>query len=195
MSHDSSSGRVRCPVDAGRIVVIGVTGSGKTMLSRQLSQRLGIAHVELDALNWGPNWAPAPVDVFRQDVAEALSGDAWVVDGNYREVRSIAWARATTIVWLDYPLWLVMTRLVWRTLRRIFTKEELWNGNRERFWDQFFSRESIFLYAISSFKRRRKEFPLLFKRPEYSHLSVVRLRSPRAARRWLFRECPIKLAK
>ncbi len=168
-----------------RIVVVGTTGSGKTTLASQLARRFGCPHVELDALHWEPNWTEASLNVFRARTAQALNGDAWAVDGNYSKVRDVVWGRADTVVWLDYPLPLVLWRLVSRTFRRIFTREELWSGNRERFREQFFSRDSLFLWAFKTYRRRRREFPVLFKRPEYAHLTVVHLRSPRATREWL----------
>ncbi len=177
----NSSGRPR------RIVVIGTSGSGKTTTARQLAQRLGCPHVELDALHWEPNWTEAPLDVFRTRVAEALAGDAWVTDGNYSQVRDIAWGRADTVVWLDYSLPVVLWRVVWRTLRRSLTREELWSGNRESLRKALFSRDSIVLWSLQTYHRRRREYPALFARPEYAHLAVVRLPSPRATREWLTR--------
>ena len=88
-------------IDARRIVVVGTTGSGKTTVARKLSRRLGIPHVELDALHWEPKWTPAATDVFRQRVAEALKGDAWVVDGNYSKARDLIWPRP--------PIWYGLT--------------------------------------------------------------------------------------
>src|SRR4051812_15248546 len=87
-----------------RIVVIGTSGSGKTTLARRLAAKLGSPHVEIDALNWGPNWTAATAEQLRAKVEQALAGDGWVVDGNYSRVRSYIWSRATTLVWLDYPL-------------------------------------------------------------------------------------------
>ena len=154
-------------------------------MARRLSALLGIPHIELDALFWGPNWTPVDQEVFRQRVDEAVTGDQWVSDGNYRVVRDIVWARANTVVWLDYPLGLIMWRLVWRTFRRVFAKEELWSGNRERFREQFFSPESLLLWALSTYRRRRRQYEDRLRMPEYAHLTTVRLRSPRAAREWL----------
>ncbi|MDY7079719.1 MAG: adenylate kinase [Chloroflexota bacterium] len=168
-----------------RIAVVGTTGSGKTTLARRISQCLSISHVELDALHWGPNWTPIPLELFRDRTAQALSGDTWVVDGNYSKVRDIIWSRADTIVWLDYALLVILTRLMWRTLRRIFTQEELWGGNRESFLAQFSTRDSILLWAFRTYPCRRREYPLLFKKPEHDHLAVVRLHSPRATLEWL----------
>ncbi len=169
-----------------RIVVVGSTGSGKTTLARELAHLHGVAHVELDALNWDPNWTQAPAEVFRQRVAAALEGrEGWVVDGNYSRARDLVWPRATHIVWLDFPLRIVLWRLFWRTLRRWWRQEELWNGNRERFSDNFLSKDSLFLWAIQTHRRRRREFPALFQAPEHEHIHVVRLRSPAETTAWL----------
>jgi len=167
-----------------RINVVGTSGSGKTTTAARLAQRLGFKHVELDALFWEPNWSGAPEDVFRRRVEQALSGERWVVDGNYSRMRDIVWGRADTVVWLDYSLLVILGRLLIRTLRRMFTGEELWAGNRESFRMSFLSKDSILLWALTTYRRRRREYPQLFTRPEHSHLSVVHLRSPRQTRRW-----------
>ena len=168
-----------------RIAVIGTTGCGKTTVARVLAQGLNVPHVELDALRWDPNWTEAPDDIFRERISEALKADAWVAEGNYSIARDIIWPRANTVVWLDYPLRVVMWRLFWRSLRRSVTKEELWNGNREQFRTQFLSRDSLFLWALKTYWRLRRQFPLLFEKPEHTHLRVVHLSSPRATKRWL----------
>ncbi len=169
-----------------RIAIVGVSGSGKTTLARQLSQHLSLPHVELDALHWDLGWVPAPAVVFRQRARQALQGASWVVDGNHPEVRDIIWSRADTVIWLDYGLALVMWRLMLRTLRRAATREVLWNGNRERtLRAHFFSRDSIFLWALRTYGLRRKEYPALFESSAYAQVRPVHLRSPRASRAWL----------
>jgi adenylate kinase family enzyme len=167
-----------------RIVVVGTTGSGKTTLAGELAQQLEVQHVELDALHWEPNWAEAPIEIFRERVAHAVSGEAWVTDGNYSAVRDIVWSHADTIVWLDYSLPTILYRLTRRTFRRVFTREELWSGNKERMWVQFLSHDSIFLWALKTYRRRRREYPKLLSAPGYTHLHLVHLYSSRQARRF-----------
>lgn len=168
-----------------RIVVVGTTGSGKTTLAGELAQQLEVPHVELGALHWEPGWTEAPTNLFRERVTRALSGEAWAVDGNYSAVRDIVWSRADTIVWLDYSLPTILCRLTRRTFRRIFTREELWSGNKERMWVQFLSRDSIFLWALKTYRKRRRTYPTLLASPEHAHLHFVHLHSPRQARRFL----------
>jgi adenylate kinase family enzyme len=118
-------------------------------------------------------------------VEKALAGECWTTDGNYSNVRPIVWCRADTVVWLDYPLPLVMSRVTRRTLRRSIGHVELWSGNREELSKALFGRDSIIWYALSTYRRRRQQYPILFRQPEYAHLHVVRLCSPKAARAWL----------
>lgn len=168
-----------------RIAVIGVTGSGKTTLAGQLAAGLNLTHVELDALHWGPNWTTEPVETFRQKVAQALAADAWVTDGNYSKVRDIIWERADTIVWLDYSLPLILWRLLLRGVRRAYSQEPLWNDNRETWRGLFFSRDSLFLWAIQTYPTHKREYPALLAEPANAHLRLHRLRSPHETERWL----------
>ena len=168
-----------------RINIIGTSGSGKTTLAGQLAERLDYPHVELDALNWEANWTMAPTPVFRQRVADALSGESWTVDGNYSRTRDLTWERADTVIWLDYSLPRIYWQLTRRTFRRVFSREELWNGNKERFWVQFTSRDSIFYWVWTTYKRRRQEYPVLLAKEENGHLTAVILKSPRQTKKWL----------
>jgi adenylate kinase family enzyme len=99
--------------------------------------------VELDALYHGPDWTLAPLQVFRERVAQELRNDEWVVDGSYGQVADLVWGQADTLVWLDYPLPVVLLRLFRRSVRRAISHEELWNGNREDRFHNFTSRDSI----------------------------------------------------
>lgn len=168
-----------------RIVVIGVTGSGKTTLAQQLARRLGYPNVELDALHWDADWTMAPDDVFRERIAQALGGPVWVTDGNYSKARDLIWGRADTIIWLDYPLVVNLWRLTRRNISRVAQRTELWNGNRETFYSAFLSRDSLYLWALKSHRKKRRDYSRLFAEPPYAHLTTIHLRSPRAAARWL----------
>ena len=167
------------------IAVIGSPGSGKTRLASNLAESLGLAHVELDALFWGPKWTPPEPKAFLSRTRVAMEADGWVMDGNYSAVRDMVWREADTVVWLSYPLRVVLRQLFLRTVRRIVSGEVLWNDNTETFREQFLSRESLFLYAVRHVIRSRRRFRLLLMDPRYGHLRKVQLHSPAQEREWM----------
>lgn len=119
------------------------------MLSRRLAQQLGYRHIELDALFHQPGWQPLPTGDFQQATRDALQGDDWVAEGNYSAVRPLVRERSDMVIWLDLPRHKVMRQVIWRTLRRLACREELWNGNRER-WSNLFKltpRQSILTWS------------------------------------------------
>jgi adenylate kinase family enzyme len=174
-----------------RIAVVGATGSGKTILASKIAQRLSIPHIETDAIYWGPNWTPIPLEEFRKRMVTVSQGHQWVIDGNYSKVRDLVWGRAETLVWLDYPLLLVFWRLLKRSFPRVFTSVELWNGNHETFRGMFLSKESLFVWLFQSYRHQKRTYPALVTEPMFSHLTFVRLKSPRKADEWL-NQLPVK---
>jgi len=105
-----------------RVVVLGCSGSGKTTLALRLGQRLGLPVVCLDPLYWRPGWRVPDTAGFLSRVADALSGDAWVSEGNYSQTFPLRLPRADAVIILQCPRWLRL----WRVLRRsIFER-----GNR-----------------------------------------------------------------
>ncbi|MBI5287777.1 MAG: adenylate kinase [Chloroflexi bacterium] len=170
-----------------RVVVLGVTGSGKTTAARRIADAIGAHHIELDALYWEPNWTEAEIPVFQQRVRDAIVGhDRWVTDGGYAShVIDITWVRADTIIWLDYPLRLTMWRLFRRTTTRLIRREQLWQGNNESFRAQFLSRNSLFLWAWTSHKKYQQSYPHHLARPDLALATIHRFHTPSAFHHWL----------
>ncbi|TFH07277.1 MAG: adenylate kinase [Candidatus Atribacteria bacterium] len=168
-----------------RINVVGTTGSGKTTAARAIAERLGCRHIELDALFWKPNWGETPDDEFLSLVDEATQGERWVLDGNYSRTRSIVWPRVDTVIWLDYSFLRVFLQLLRRTTRRAVRRVELWDGCQERLRKSFFSSDSILLWFLKTYWRRRRNYRTLFTGPEYAHIQLLHFRTPKALRQWL----------
>ena len=165
----------------------GHLGGGQIALARALAGALGADFLELDSVYHQAGWVPLPDEEYRARVARVVAGERWVVDGNYSKVRDLVWARADTVVWLDLPRRTVMRRIIWRTLRRIAGRVELWNGNRER-WRNLFTldkEESVIVWAWQTHAANRVKFEAAMADAENSHLRFVRLTSPAAVRRFL----------
>jgi adenylate kinase family enzyme len=166
-----------------KIAVVGTTGSGKTTVARRLAEHQGVPHVELDALHWGPDWSEPTADEFRVRVEDVLAAPAWVVDGGYHgKLGDLVLERADLVVWLDPPLRTILWRLWRRTLRRIRRGDELWVGNRETWRGAFFSRNSLFVWALKTHRGRQQRYVERLARYE-----TVRLRSVRETEEWLQR--------
>ncbi len=169
-----------------RVVVGGISGSGKSTLGKELARRIGGTYVELDSLFHNPGWQPSTDDEFvaKLEAALAAAGDRWVVDGNYTRTREVVWPHATTFVWLDYPFGLATWRAAKRTVRRLATREELWNGNRER-WQNLFDKGHPIWWSMSQWRGSRQRYAEAVRDPRWSHLDVVRIRRPSELTRWL----------
>jgi hypothetical protein len=117
-------------------------------------------------------------------VAALAAAERWVVDSDgYAAVRDTLWAHADLLVWLDLPRWQVMGRVLRRSLWRGLQRAELWNGNREslRAWAD---PEHPVRWAWSQHAARRALIHERVTDPRWQHLTVVRLRTAREARRW-----------
>jgi adenylate kinase family enzyme len=169
------------------VSVVGTSGAGKSMLARELAVILGVPHLELDGLNHQPDWEPLPQEEFRRIVAAKAAEDGWVIDGNYSAVQPLVWARADTVAWLDLPKSIVMRQVVWRTLRRVAGRQELWNGNRER-WRNFFTwdpEQSVISWAWHKHAPDRARYAAAAADPANAHLRFITLASNREVARFL----------
>ena len=128
-----------------KVVILGRGGSGKSALSRQLSDMTGIPAVELDTLFWQPG--PTPMDPSRWAVRqhELVQRSCWILDGDlgpHDTALEVRLRAADTIIVMDFTL----LRCAWRTLRRGREQPEYWR------WVQAYRRRSLpdVMRAISS---------------------------------------------
>jgi adenylate kinase family enzyme len=171
-----------------RILVYGVTGSGKTALAERISAATGIPWHSVDDLTWEPAWVPVPDQEQRRRIEAICAGERWILDTAYGSWLDVPLARVELIVALDFPRWLSLFRLIRRTVARAIDGRELCNGNRESF-RQMFSRDSIILWHFTSFSRKRDRIRAWEADPAAP--VVVRLTSPGDARVWLERRSVI----
>jgi adenylate kinase family enzyme len=167
---------------ADRVLIDGVTGSGKTTLARQLAERTGLPWHCVDELTWEPGWVPVAPDEQRRRIAGICAGERWILDSAYNSWFDVVLARADLIVALDYARWRSLGRLARRTLMRALDRRPICNGNTESF-RQALSRDSIIAWHFQSFARKRNRMRAWAADPVGPH--VIRLTTPAATRRWL----------
>jgi adenylate kinase family enzyme len=167
---------------AQRILVYGVTGSGKTTMAKEIGDRTGLPVVLVDELTWKPGWVPVPLDEQRRIIGDVCDQDRWVVDSAYGAWLDIPLARADLIVVLDYPRLLSLSRLIRRCVVNTVTRRTMCNGNTETL-RHLVSRDSIVLWHFSSFRRKQRRMRAWPTDPRMP--PVVSFRRPRAAQDWM----------
>ena len=165
-----------------RVLVYGVTGSGKSTAAARIAERTGLPLTLVDELTWLPGWVPLEVEAQRELFAEIVAGERWVLDSAYSHWIDLVLARTDLVVGLDYPRWLSLSRLVRRTVRRATDKRPVCNGNTES-WRQLLSRDSIVGWHFQSFARKRARMRAWATDP--TKPEVLLFRRPRDLERWI----------
>jgi adenylate kinase family enzyme len=166
-----------------RILIYGVTGSGKTTVAAALAERTGLPwHSVDDVIGWEPGWVEVDRAEQRRRAERICAGEHWILDTAYSHWLDVVLARVQLVVALDYPRAVSLARLVRRTGVRLVTRRAVCNGNRERLRTAV-SRDSIIVWHFRSFARNRERIQAWLSDP--TGPTVIRLTSPRATRRWL----------
>lgn len=99
-----------------RVVVIGSSGAGKSVLSRRLGDLTGLPVIHLDHHHWRPGWTEPPAEVWRDQVTEMVKGEEWIIDGNFGGTMELRLQNCDTVIFLDLPrhvcTWRVVKRMV-----------------------------------------------------------------------------------
>lgn len=166
-----------------KIALFGPPATGKSTLARWLSTELGHLHTDLDDILFTPA-GPLPLPEFRRQAAEITQQDAWVVEGNFSKLADVVWYRADVLVWLDFPLPLIVYRIVRRSLRQLTGREDSPQARRLTWSQAFFKRRSLLRTAIRKYRNNRPRYARQVAETADRGVEVVRLRSPRQVQQW-----------
>jgi shikimate kinase len=166
-----------------KIAVFGLPGTGKTTLALRLADILDVPHHDLDHVLFTAS-GPLPLEEFRARTAVRTQAGGWVVDGNYAKLADVTWHRADTVIWLDYPLPLIVSRVTRRNLRRLTGREPAPDGTFG--WKRaFFSRKSVLANAVRKYMRNRGKYAAQLSETAALGVGVLRFRTPGQAEQWL----------
>lgn len=86
-----------------KAIIIGCPGSGKSTFARALAEVTGLPLYYLDRMYWNADKTQVEKSVFRARLAAALTGEQWIIDGNYGSTMGMRLAACDTVFFLDYP--------------------------------------------------------------------------------------------
>jgi len=117
-----------------RVLIIGISGTGKTWLAKKLSDFFKIPVTHYDELAWRKNWKEEEQKIVEQKLKKIITQDEWIIEGFIHPAAKIKLQLADTIIYLDYPGWLA----AWGGLARWWkhrgkTRPEMAEGCVEKF--------------------------------------------------------------
>jgi len=164
---------------ARRVMVVGSPGAGKTTFTRKLAQQLAVPPIFLDFHFWRPGWKTPDETIWRQETAALAALPAWVMDGNYPKTYDLRMPRADSLVWLDYPRRICLTRVLLRMIKGYGrTRPDLPEGCPEYF-------DLAFLRYVWDFPRKHRPAIITGIEQFGRHLHVARLACDREVENFL----------
>ena len=164
-----------------RVMIIGCCGSGKSTLSRNLKDKLGLPMFHLDQYYWKENWTETPKEEWTEIVKELAEKESWIIDGNYGGTMDFRMERADTIIYLDYST----IRCLWRVTKRVIkyhgkVRLDMPAGCKERFdWDFFHYVATYNLIRGKSIRRKIEHYQ--------NTKTVIILKSDKEVNQFLYR--------
>ena len=162
-----------------RILVIATSGAGKSTLAQRVSISLRLPFIASDHFYWEPGWIVASSQILLHQLSEVVPREAWVLDGNFDDQREFVWSRADCIIWLDYCLLTICSRIVLRNLLWVITQQPTWSGNRMTLQRAL----SGLRHAVKSYRIKRRNYPRWLA--ESSGVASYRFTTSREAEAWL----------
>ena len=104
--------------DYNKIVIVGSGGSGKSWLGRRLGEITGYPLYHLDKEFWTPNWEMLSKAERLPKQQEMISGERWIIEGNYRSTMEQRFPAADLVIFLDINRFVCMVSALRRYGRK-----------------------------------------------------------------------------
>lgn len=85
-----------------KVIILGCSGSGKSVFARRLQGCTGLPLICLDNIWWKPDRTHISRDEFDAKLAAVLRTDAWIIDGDYSRTYEVRIRACDTVFFLDY---------------------------------------------------------------------------------------------
>ncbi len=117
-----------------RIIVIGSPGSGKSTLSKKMSEAMNLPLIHLDKLFWKDGWIESSNEEFNNKLMSELKKEKWIIDGNYGGTLSLRLSYADTAIFFDLARILCVRRVIKRVFKNHgITRSDMGSNCPEKF--------------------------------------------------------------
>jgi len=151
-----------------KILILGISGTGKTTLARKLSELLNIPAYYLDKFIWKENWVEANQNEAEKNIRDIINKPNWIIEGWISPLAELKLQTADTILYLDYSGFRALLggiRRWWKNKGKV--RKEMPAGCIEKFDPK---------YLMVMFKKlERLEIEEAIKKFEYK---IIRVKSP-----------------
>ena len=120
-----------------KVLVVGCPGSGKSTFSKKLHHLTHLPLCHLDLLYWKEDKTTVERAVFLERLAEILSGESWIIDGNYTRTYPQRLTKCDTVIHLDFNRFVCLWGVINRVLKNYGqVRPDMPEGCPERFdWE------------------------------------------------------------
>lgn len=85
-----------------KVLVVGISGTGKTRFSKILGEKLDLPVVHLDSIFWKENWVEEDEKIVREKIQKEINKNKWIIEGYIEPLSKERVEAADKVFYLDY---------------------------------------------------------------------------------------------
>jgi adenylate kinase family enzyme len=85
-----------------RILVVGISGTGKTYAAERLAQKFNLPVTYLDSIFWKENWKEEDEALVKSKIKKLINANEWVIEGYIEPLGKERVQQAELVIYLDY---------------------------------------------------------------------------------------------
>ena len=169
-------------------MVIGSPGSGKSTFSRKLAAITGLPLIHLDKEFWRNGWSETPREEWVNKQKYLISGDEWIVDGNYGGTMDIRLKKADTVICFKLSREVCLLSYIKRVITNVHkVRPDMPEGCPEKFDTEFMKYiwsfpEKSGQENIGKIKKSRDKQIILFKNRRQANHYIIELSNGKIAK-------------